>query len=594
MGNQSKKKGSLFSYIWKYKFQYIIGLLTLFLVDYIGLFIPQYTGEITDGLTSHTLNSSGIASLVWKIILCGIFITVGRFLWRYFLFGTARKIECELRNDMFAKMETLSQRYFNNNKTGDLMTYFTNDLEAVRNALGSSVLSCFDSIVMTVLVLYKMMTYVSFKLTLTVIIPMGLIAVFGYYFGEEFERRFLKKQQSFANLSDHVQESISGERVIKAFVQEEKQLKEFEKINENNRQANLHVVKLMATFGPSLDFVVGFTYVVTIIYGGYLCMIGNITLGRFVAFNSYIGSLIWPMLAFGDSITSISQGIAGMRRLHQVFDEKAEIFDQENVDKSIVLQGKISLKNVDFAYSESLPNVLSDISVNIEQGETLAILGRTGSGKTTFVNLLCRVYDITSGSIEFDDIDIKRIPLHILHESIAYVPQDNFLFSDTLAKNIAFGKQDATMNEIIEACENACVHDNIIDFPEQYETMVGERGVTLSGGQKQRSSIARALLKDSPILILDDSLSAVDTDTEEKILTNLKQIRQGKTTIMIAHRISTVQNTDHILILDEGKIIEYGTYEELIKLEGVFKTMVEKQQLEKQLQEASLEVEYNG
>lgn len=594
MGNQSKKKGSLFSYIWKYKFQYIIGLLTLFLVDYIGLFIPQYTGEITDGLTSHTLNSSGIASLVWKIILCGIFITVGRFLWRYFLFGTARKIECELRNDMFAKMETLSQRYFNNNKTGDLMTYFTNDLEAVRNALGSSVLSCFDSIVMTVLVLYKMMTYVSFKLTLTVIIPMGLIAVFGYYFGEEFERRFLKKQQSFANLSDHVQESISGERVIKAFVQEEKQLKEFDKINENNRQANLHVVKLMATFGPSLDFVVGFTYVVTIIYGGYLCMIGNITLGRFVAFNSYIGSLIWPMLAFGDSITSISQGIAGMRRLHQVFDEKAEIFDQENVDKSIVLQGKISLKNVDFAYSESLPNVLSDISVNIEQGETLAILGRTGSGKTTFVNLLCRVYDITSGSIEFDDIDIKRIPLHILHESIAYVPQDNFLFSDTLAKNIAFGKQDATMNEIIEACENACVHDNIIDFPEQYETMVGERGVTLSGGQKQRSSIARALLKDSPILILDDSLSAVDTDTEEKILTNLKQIRQGKTTIMIAHRISTVQNADHILILDEGKIIEYGTYEELIKLEGVFKTMVEKQQLEKQLQEASLEVEYNG
>ncbi len=589
MTREVKKKGSLFSYIWKYKFRYVIGLSTLFLVDYINLFIPQYTGEITDGLTAHTLTSSGILSLVYKLVFCAAAITIGRFLWRYFLFGTARKIERELRNDMFAKLETLSQRYFNENKTGDLMTYFTNDLEAVRNALGSSVMSCFDSVVMTVLVLYKMMTYVSFKLTLTVVIPMALIALFGYYFGEEFERRFSKKQQAFADLSDHVQESISGERVIKAFVQEEKQLQAFEKINDNNRKANLGVVKLMAAFGPSLDFVVGFTYVVTIIYGGYLCMIGNITLGRFVAFNSYIGSLVWPMLAFGDSITSISQGIAGMGRLHQVFGEKPDIFDDLDVDKDRILQGKISLKNVNFAYKETLPNALSDISVEIEKGETFAILGRTGSGKTTLVNLLCRVYDIKSGSIQFDDADIKSIPLHTLRESIAYVPQDNFLFSDTLAKNIAFGKQDATMNEIIEACEFACVHDNIIDFPEKYETMVGERGVTLSGGQKQRSSIARALLKDSPILILDDSLSAVDTDTEEKILTNLKKIRQGKTTIMIAHRISTVQNADHIMVLDEGKMIEYGTYEELMALDGAFKAMVEKQQLEKQT-----EVENNG
>lgn len=589
MTERVNRKKSLFSYIWKYKLQYAVGLFTLLMVDYIGLFIPQYTGEITDGLTAHTLGASQIASLVWKMILCGVVIAAGRFCWRYFLFGTARKIECELRNDMFAKLETLSQRYFNENKTGDLMTYFTNDLEAVRNALGSSIMSCFDSVVMTVLVLYKMMTYVSFRLTLTVLIPMALIAVFGYYFGEEFERRFSKKQQAFAKLSDHVQESISGERVIKAFVQEEKQLQAFERVNDNNRKANLGVVKLMATFGPSLDFAVGFTYAVTIIYGGYLCMIGNITLGRFIAFNTYIGSLVWPMLAFGDGITSVSQGIAGMRRLHQVFDEKPDISDPANGNEKLVLQGKITLKEVNFTYKDSLPNALSDITLEIQQGETLAILGRTGSGKTTLVNLLCRVYDITSGSIEFDGVDIKSIPLHILHENIAYVPQDNFLFSDTLAKNIAFGKPDAAQNEIIEACENACIHDNIIDFSEQYETMVGERGVTLSGGQKQRSSIARALLKDSPILILDDSLSAVDTDTEEKILMNLKKIRQNKTTIMIAHRVSTVQNADHILILDEGKMIEYGTYDELMDLGGVFKTMVQKQQLEKQL-----EVENNG
>jgi len=290
------------------------------------------------------------------------------------------------------------------------------------------------------------------------------------------------------------------------------------------------------------------------------------------------------MLALGDSITMISQGVAGLGRLHEVMDEQSEIVDDPEPDEVGSLTGQISVKNMSFAYQKDLPDALHDVNVEIVPGETLAVMGRTGAGKTTLVNLLCRVYDVTEGGISFDGHDIRKIPLHVLHENIAYVPQDNFLFSATLANNISFGKLDATREEIERAARDADIHDNIVDFPEGYDTMVGERGVTLSGGQKQRSSIARALLKDSPILILDDALSAVDTDTEETILENLKRVRQGKTTIIIAHRVSTVQNADHVLVLDEGRVVEYGEHDALLRKEnGVFATMWKKQQLERQL-----------
>ncbi len=568
----------------RYSIAYLFGLAMLAVVDYVNLFISQFTGEVIDELTGHTLDGGGLLTYALKIVSCGIVVALGRFIYRHCIFGSSRKIERTLRDRMFAKMETLSQRYYNENKTGDLMSYFTNDMDALIQAIGPSIVSSFDSIVLTIMVLYKMSTYVSTTLTLYTLIPMSVIAVFGYFYGEKIEKRYSKKQKAFAKLSDQVQESISGERVIKAFVQEKEQIDAFQKVNAANKKANLDVVKLNAVFGPTLNILVGATYVIAIIFGGYFTMIGEITLGRFVAFNSYIGSLVWPMLALGDSITSISQGIAGLNRIHQVFDQVPDIKDDKEPDKVETLSGEINIDNMSFKYGDTLPDALHDISVEIKKGETLAILGRTGAGKTTLVNLLCRVYDITKGSITFDGHDIKKIPLKVLRENIAYVPQDNFLFSNTLAKNISFGKLDATMDEIIEACKNADIHDNIVDFPEQYDTMVGERGVTLSGGQKQRSSIARAILKDSPVLILDDALSAVDTDTEETILENLKRIREGKTTIMIAHRVSTVQNADHIMVLDEGKVAEYGTYDELLARNGIFKKMVEKQQLEAQLQ----------
>ncbi|MBQ3384537.1 MAG: ABC transporter ATP-binding protein [Erysipelotrichaceae bacterium] len=570
-------------YIKKHSLAYIIGIAINLGVDYLNLFIPQFTGEITDGLTAHTIDSAGIATTVWKLIICAFLLACGRFAYRQFIIGSSRKIERSLQNDIFRKLETLSQRYFNLNKTGDLMAYFTNDLEAIREAIGWSVISAADALVMTLMCLYRMMVYVNVRLTLYVMVPMICIGFYGFFIFKQFDKKYEAKQESFAKLSDEVQESISAERVIKAFVQEEKQLEHFKVANGRNRDINMTVVRLRAYAWPVLEVFISIAYVIAILVGGYYTLINEITLGKFVTFASYVGTLVWPMLAFGDCINMFTLGYAGMKRINKVFDEIPEITDSENPDDVSELTGEIEFDHVSFRYEDDLPEALHDIDFKIEKGETFAIMGRTGAGKTTVVNLITRLYDVTDGEIRLDGHAIKQIPLKVLRENIAYVPQDNFMFSETLRQNISFGKQEATMDEIIEMCKMADVHDNIEDFPLKYETVVGERGVTLSGGQKQRASIARALLKESPILIMDDSLSAVDTDTEEHILSNLKKLRDGKTTIMIAHRVSTVQNADHILVLDDGKAIEYGTYDELIELDGDFARMVRKQQLEKQL-----------
>lgn len=570
-------------YIKKHSLAYIIGIGINLGVDYLNLFIPQFTGEITDGLTAHTIDSAGIKATVLKLIVVSFLLACGRFAYRQFIIGSSRKIERSLQNDIFRKLETLSQRYFNLNKTGDLMAYFTNDLEAIREAIGWSVISAADALVMTLMCLYRMMVYVNVRLTLYVMVPMICIGFYGFFIFKQFDKKYEAKQESFAKLSDEVQESISAERVIKAFVQEEKQLEHFKVANGRNRDINMTVVRLRAYAWPVLEVFISIAYVIAILVGGYYTLINVITLGKFVTFASYVGTLVWPMLAFGDCINMFTLGYAGMKRINKVFDEIPEITDSENPDDVTELTGEIEFDHVSFRYEDDLPEALHDIDFKIEKGETFAIMGRTGAGKTTVVNLITRLFDVTDGEIRLDGHAIKQIPLKVLRENIAYVPQDNFMFSETLRQNISFGKQEATIDEIIEMCKMADVHDNIEDFPLKYETVVGERGVTLSGGQKQRASIARALLKDSPILIMDDSLSAVDTDTEEHILSNLKRLRAGKTTIMIAHRVSTVQSADHILVLDDGKTIEYGTYDELIELDGDFARMVRKQQLEKQL-----------
>ncbi|MBQ8555412.1 MAG: ABC transporter ATP-binding protein [Clostridia bacterium] len=574
-------------YVWRHLPQYILGILALYAVDLVNVYVPEYTGDIIDGLTEGVLNMDGAMRIVWMIVGMGAAIALGRFCWRFFIFGAARSIEKEIRGDMFGHLSTLSMRYYNEHKTGDLMAHFTNDLNAVRMLLGMTIISAFDATVMLILVLMKMVDYVSVKLTMVAVIPMLVIFFGDYFYGKAMHKRFKAKQEAFSHLTDQVQETVSGIRVIKAFVQEHKELAAFALTTKSTQDKNLRVVRLQALAMPLLDLVIGLSSLLALLYGGYLAIHGEITVGQFVAFNSYLGMLVWPMMAVGDCITSVSQGLASLGRIVGIMAEKPDIVNGEQTDHSITgLRGEIALNHLTFAYpGHEDVKVLEDVSVRIAQGETLAVIGRTGSGKTTLPSLLLRLYDVPDGMITIDGRDVKEIPLAVLRENIACVPQDNFLFSDTLQSNIAFGSHDKTLASVEHAAKMACIHDNIVEFPEQYQTMVGERGVTLSGGQKQRSSIARALMKDAPVLILDDALSAVDTDTERNILDNLKAIRQGCTTIIIAHRISTIQDADHILVLDDGRVEEYGTHEELLKNDGLYRSLFNKQQLEKQLRD---------
>lgn len=570
----------MMNYIQRFRYRYLAGIVTLFVVDFANIFIPKMTGTITDGLTARTMDWSGVKRCLLAIVLLGLTLAVGRFLWRYFLFGSARAIEREIRNEMFRHLEDMSVEYYNEHKTGDLMTRFTSDLNAVRMAIGPAVICIFDAVVMTLMIVCQMMLYVDVKLTLLALIPMALICFGDMYYGKIMQKRFTEKQEAVSDLADFVQESFSGVRVIQAFVRERAEMREFEKMNRYSMEKNLNVVRMMSVIMPLLEVVIGFSTLATLLYGGYLALAGEITLGRFVAFNQYVNMLVWPMIACGDGINMISQGVASVKRIQEVMEEKPEIFDRPDAVDVEELRGELTFSNLTFVHRGHREPTLRDISLEIPAGTTLAVVGRTGNGKSTLVNLLLRLYNAETGMIFIDGRDINEISLRTLRENIAYVPQDNFLFSDTLRANIAFGTEDDGMDLIVEATQSACIHDNIVAFPDGYETIVGERGVTLSGGQKQRSSIARALMKDAPILILDDALSAVDTGTEEQILRNLKENRAGKTTILIAHRISTIQNADVILVLEDGEAKEIGNHSELMEKNGIYREMFEKQQLE--------------
>ena len=570
----------IFQYIKKHRFRYIAGIITLFIVDFVNIYIPKYTGVITDGLTARTIDWNGIVHNLICIGLLGLTLAIGRFFWRFFLFGAARKIEKELRDDMFAHLEKLDVEYYNEHKTGDLMTRFTSDLNAVRMSIGPAVISAFDATVMAVMVIAQMMIYVNVKLTLLAIIPMLFILFGELYYGKIIHARYIARQEAVSDLTDFVQESFSGVRVIKAFVRERAELRAFAKENANTKEKNLDIARLTSIIMPLLDVIIGVSILITLIYGGYLALIGDITLGRFVAFNQYVNMLVWPMLACGDAINMFSQGSASIGRIQNVFNQKPEIFDREETEPVEKIKGDITFSHLTFIHRGHSEPTLNDINLHVPAGTTLAIIGRTGNGKSTLVNLLLHLYNTKPGMLLIDGRDINTIELKTLRENIAYVPQDNFLFSDTLKSNISFGVDEEDMDAITRATEAACIHDNIISFPEGYDTIVGERGVTLSGGQKQRSSIARALMKNAPILILDDALSAVDTDTEERILHNLKENRAGKTTILIAHRISTIQNADIIMVLEDGTAKEIGNHESLMALKGIYYDMFEKQQLE--------------
>lgn len=581
----------IFQYIKRHRLQYVLGIITLFIVDIANVFIPKMTGNITDGLKAGNIDWAGITHYLLILFLLGLTLAVGRFLWRYFLFGASRSIEKELRNDMFAHLETMDVEFYNQNKTGDLMTRFTSDLNSIRMAIGMAVICVFDAVVMSAMVIVQMMHYVDVRLTLMAVIPMLFILFGELYYGKVIMARFKARQEAVSDLTDFVQESFSGIRVIKAFVREKAQRYAFARENQKNLEKNLDIARMQSVVMPFLDVIIGLSSLITLLFGGYLAVNGQISLGRFVAFNQYINMLVWPMLACGEAVNMFSMGGASLKRVKAVFDAEPEVKDPQNGDEGIraaeevpsqeqEIAGHIRLEHLTFTHQDSNEPVLNDITLDVPAGTTLAIVSKTGGGKSTLVNLLLHLYNTKRGMIFIDNRDINDIPLKELRENIAYVPQDNFLFSDTLRSNISFGVEDEDMEEIVAATKAACIHDSIAEFPDGYETIVGERGVTLSGGQKQRSSIARALMKDAPILILDDALSAVDTDTEEQILENLKVNRRGKTTILIAHRVSTIQNADRIMVLEDGKAKEIGNHEELMRQDGIYHGMVEQQQLE--------------
>ena len=622
----------LWKYIKRHMPGYICGVLVLFGVDYLGLFIPQLTGELIEGLggqnglSAITFTRDDVLRNIISILAVGTGMALGRFGWRFFLFGSARKIEMEIRNDLFEHLTTLSGRYYNEHKTGDLMAYFTNDLNSLRSAIGPAIITAFDAVVMGAMVITKMILYVNLKLTVIACIPMLVILGGAIWYAVKVEPMYKVINDTFSDMSDRVQESFSGIRVIKSFVREDSENKAFEATNRKKKASVLRVAKANSVVWPTLEFLIGLCKLITVFLGGYMFYQKTISLAQFVAFNQYVSMLVWPMIAAGDSLNMISQGRAAVKRLNEIFDAKAEILDTGKDSGITELSGSFALNGLKFRYPGTESNVLDGVSVSVKQGETLAIMGKTGCGKTTVANLLLRLYDTDPGQITYDGHDIKDIPLDVLRSNVALVPQDNFLFSDSVQANIAFGtrkyiefpdeklslaiinksedelnhyldrkmsercaKNDELNNDleaVEEAAKTAVVHDNIMDFTNGYSTVVGERGVTMSGGQKQRSSIARALMKDAPLLILDDSLSAVDTDTEEKIIDNLKRVRNGKTNIIIAHRISTVRNADHIMILEGGKVAEYGTHDELIALGGSYARLYEKQQLEKMIEEA--------
>jgi ATP-binding cassette subfamily B protein len=493
-------------------------------------------------------------------------------------------MEHYLRNMFFEHLLTLSPNYYNTHKTGALMAHATNDINAVRQASGQGIMMAVDATFLMILSMIMMAKTTNIKLTLVALATLPFITLTVNKFGKIIYKRFTSVQEAFGNLTDTTQENFAGIRVIKSFVQEDLALEEFTQVNEENLNKNLDLAKVSGIFHPLVQFVSSISFLIVIIYGGRLVMLDTITLGEFIAFNNYLGILIWPMMAIGWVVNVLQRGVASMERINVILDEKAEIVDSENPIQLDKVKGKIEFKNVEFKYPRTKEAVLKDISFTIEEGKTLAIVGRTGSGKSTIVNLLLRLYDIEKGKILLDNINIKEIKMKDLRENIAYVPQDNFLFSTSIKDNIGFAfDKEAPEEKIMAAAKAAEVYDNIIDFPEGFDTVLGERGVTLSGGQKQRVSIARALVKDSPILILDDSLSSVDTETEERILNNLEGLANKKATIIISHRISTIQNADEIIVIDDGHIIERGTHDALVDNNGLYNYLYEKQLLEEKV-----------
>ena len=567
----------------------LLGLLALLTVDYIQLMIPRLYRLVINGVNLGEVVIGGETVAFTKevlfqhiclpMIIIVLLMVVGRFLWRVCFFGAAVRVTADLRERMFDHSRRLSQQYYQVNKVGNLMSLYTNDLDTIQECFGDGILMFFDATVLGLLALYKMWR-MDFKLTLLALIPAAIMFVIGTIMGTTMTKRWEERQQAFSDLSDFAQENFSGIAVIKAFVKELKELTAFRKLNRENEEINVTYTKIATLLEVLVTLFVESVICVILGYGGWLVYRGQFNAGQLVEYIGYFEAIVWPIMAVSMLIEKTSRGKASLNRITELLDASIDVADRADVHELAAPKGGIEFRHLTFRYPDGEYDVLRDISFTVAPGESVGIVGKTGAGKTALVDLLLRTYNVADGTLFVDGQDVNSLSIHSVRSACAYVPQDNFLFSDTIAHNIGFGVDDATQEEIDRAAALADVRDNIVDFKDGYETVLGERGVTVSGGQKQRISIARALLKDAPILILDDSVSAVDTRTEKIILGNLKTTRAGKTTRLIAHRISTVEGLDKIVFLEDGRVEAVGPHDELYAACAEYRRMVDLQRLE--------------
>ena len=567
----------------------LLGLAALLTVDYIQLLIPRLYRLVINGVNLGQVVVDGQTVAFGKEVLFQhiclpmiyiiILMVLGRFLWRVCFFGSAVRVTADLRERMFDHSRQLSQQYYQVNKVGNLMSLYTNDLDTIQECFGDGVLMFFDALTLGLLALYKMWN-MDHQLTLLALIPALLMLAISTEMGKTMTKTWEKRQQAFSDLSDFAQENFSGIAVIKAFVKELKELIAFRKLNKENEKINVEYTRISVLLEIMVTLFVESVICVILGFGGYLVYVGRFNAGQLVEYIGYFEAIVWPIMAVAMLIEKSSRGKASLNRITELLDAPIDVADRPGVPDLANVQGGVEFRDLTFRYPDGEFDVLKNISFTIQPGERVGIVGKTGAGKTALVDLLLRTYNVPDGTLFVDGKDVNTVSIHSVRNACAYVPQDNFLFSDTIAHNIGFGVDDATREDIDRAAALADVRDNIVDFKDGYETVLGERGVTVSGGQKQRISIARALLKNAPILILDDSVSAVDTRTEKIILDNLKNSRAGKTTLLIAHRISTVEGLDKIIFLEDGRVEAVGPHDSLYASCPEYRRMVDLQRLE--------------
>ena len=571
-------------YFLRYKGTLALGFIFIILSNIGNVYIPLLVKGAFDELQKK-LSTDIIVKNAILIALTSAFAGLFSFLIRQTIIVVSRKIEYDLRKDFWEHIQKLPMRFFQNNSTGNIMSHATNDINSVRSFVGPSVMYSVDNgvlFIMTLSILFSLST----KLTLYTLIPLPFMSLFVYLVMSKIHSRYTKIQEKFSELTTRAQENFSGIRVIKSYFRENYEIDQYSKISDEYFQRKMNLVKLQAFFHPIFFVIAGLAFIIIFLVGGNMIINNELTIGTLTAFILYLSMLIWPMISFGWVANMIQQADASMKRLMKIFNEPYEISENENTNHVIKdLQGSIEFKNVSFRYKDDLPVVLDNVSFKIEQGQTIAFVGHTGVGKSSLINLIPRMYDATGGEVLIDGINVKNIPIGILRTNIGLVPQENFLFSDTLANNIVYGITDGSQILIDKVTEIAQLNKDVETFPNGFETILGERGITLSGGQKQRSSLARALAIDPKILILDDSFSAVDTHTEEEILKRLKEFMKNRTSIIISHRISTVKDSDKIFVIDKGKITEQGTHDELVAFGGIYADLHTKQLLEEELSE---------